>query len=71
MPTPSDVRCVKCQHFQDVDLIPAEQPEIDEGVFVFICPAYPEGIPQDILDEEDLHDKVRKDQQGNLVFKRA
>ncbi len=69
MPDPEIIRCMKCQHWLELQLIPSEV-DGEEGRFIYICPAYPEGIPQDIVDEEDLHATVRKDQFGKFVFTR-
>ena len=35
---------------------------------MWACAAYPNGVPEDILNGI-LHDKIRKDQIGTLVFK--
>ena len=32
------------------------------------CDAYPKGIPNDILEDEALHDRVFSDQKGSQVF---
>ena len=34
----------------------------------YYCPAYPDGIPDELLLGKVQHDQVRKDQTGNTVF---
>ena len=45
--------CGSCKHFIEDD---------------FYCPAYPDGIPDELLQGKEFHTKVRKDQTGNTVF---
>jgi hypothetical protein len=51
-----------CRHLR------IEQPDGTEETERVACDAFPEGIPQDILEGLDLHLVVRLDQQGNTVF---
>lgn len=34
----------------------------------YSCEAYPDGIPENLLDASEKHDKVRKGQTGNSIF---
>ena len=45
--------CGSCKHFRKDD---------------FYCPAYPDGIPDELLSGKKQHDQVRKDQTGNTIF---
>lgn len=36
----------------------------------FVCAAFPEGIPDEILSGEDLHTKTRRGQKNDLIFER-
>ena len=45
--------CGTCKHFRRDD---------------FYCLAYPDGIPDELLSGEELHDEVRGDQTGNTIF---
>jgi len=53
-----DSVCIKCGHFKSNDI---------KGTFA--CKAYPEGIPQELLDGKAKHDRVRNDQKNDVVFK--
>lgn len=46
-------QCAYCKHFHAED---------------YYCPAYPNGIPDDLLNGKELHNKVRTGQTGNVVF---
>ncbi len=52
-----------CRHFGGV-----EQPDGTESSEVVVCPAYPDGIPERIAFDEELHLTVQKDQVGEIVF---
>jgi hypothetical protein len=45
--------CTYCRHF-DMDKL--------------TCPAYPSGIPEDLLSGKNRHEQVRSDQTGSIVF---
>lgn len=45
--------CWNCKHCEDIKLV---------------CPAFPKGIPDEILFGKDKHLQVRADQQGDIVF---
>ena len=45
--------CGTCKHFRRDD---------------FYCLAYPDGIPDELLLGEELHNEVRKDQTGDTIF---
>ena len=45
--------CGTCKHFRRDD---------------FYCLAYPDGIPDELLLGEELHNDVRKDQTGDTIF---
>ena len=47
--------CFNCKHFREWD---------------FFCKAYPDGIPEEILDGDVSHTEVRSDQKGNTVFEK-
>jgi hypothetical protein len=49
-----ECKCVFCKHF------------INDKKFT--CPAYPDGIPHDVLINDREHDKVLNDQKGTLTF---
>lgn len=48
-------QCGKCKHFKDG----------------YTCKAYPNGIPDELLDASKQHNEVRKDQIGNTTFTKA
>lgn len=48
-------QCEKCKHFKD-------------GC---TCKAFPNGIPDEILDASKQHNEIRKGQTGNTVFTKA
>jgi len=56
-----------CKHFSGI-----KQPDGTEegGEFVY-CPAFPDGIPDDIAYGEDKHTEVHKDQVGTLTYEPA
>lgn len=72
MPTPAEIKCVRCAYFKGVKEVSLEQ-----GLFVFLCSAYPKGIPEDIRCwdaenpsvKERPHTSVQDDQVGDFVFK--
>jgi hypothetical protein len=45
--------CVFCKHFEEWD---------------YFCSAYPEGIPDELLEGTEKHNEIRKDQIGTDVF---
>lgn len=49
--------CVQCAH-------------LEEDEIMFMCDAYPSGIPEDILLGHRTHTEVLPDQQGKVVFKK-
>lgn len=57
----------RCRHLQGVVYLDEELGEESE---VVVCPAYPEGIPFEITSGEDLHQAVRPDQVGTVVYER-
>ena len=71
MPTPVELKCFACSFFIDIVKVP-----IEEGMFKYICSAYPEGIPEDIRcwdannpsTEPRPHTSVQEDQVGDFVF---
>lgn len=50
------IQCVNCKHCNATE---------------FICPAFPYGIPENILRNETIHDKVLDHQFGTIVFEEA
>lgn len=69
--TPVELKCYQCIYFVEVKQVPE-----NEGLFKYLCLAYPEGIPEDIRcwDAENpsatprAHTSVQKDQKGDFVF---
>jgi len=57
----------KCRFYQGVKDL---DEEIGEPSEAHVCDAYPDGIPDVIVDGEDLHDKVRSDQNNDIVFEK-
>ena len=55
------IQCFFCKHL------------IDEPGYAntFICSAYPNGIPEDIIKGIRVHDKVFDDQRSNFVFEKT
>jgi hypothetical protein len=49
-------QCTNCKHCNETE---------------FICPAYPYGIPDEVLRNEILHDEVLDNQFGDIVFEEA
>jgi len=56
----------KCKHYLGV--IQPDGTELTERHF---CHAYPEGIPEDIVDGTDKHLTVREDQDNEIVFEES
>lgn len=56
----------KCRYFLGVN-----QPDGTELTETVICPAFPDGIPDEIAYGSDKHTSVRPDQKGTFVFKKA
>lgn len=48
-------QCQRCQHFDEVD---------------YCCSAFPDGVPDSILDGSKTHETVLEGQKGNTVFKK-
>ena len=46
-------KCCRCKFFQEWD---------------FFCLAFPDGIPDEYLSGEKVHDKIDKDQVGDTMF---
>ena len=49
-------QCAQCKHFKRDD---------------YYCPAYPDGIPDELLEGDATHDKRRTDQTGDTLFEDA
>lgn len=49
-----DFQCLQCKHYHKDDE----------------CEAFPDGIPDDILDDEFIHDKIHPEQDNEIVFKK-
>lgn len=47
--------CTSCKHFMQDD---------------YYCLAYPDGIPDRLLEGKDTHNDIRKDQTGTTVFEK-
>lgn len=71
MATPAKLKCYECVYFTAIELVPEK-----EGLFKYLCVAYPKGIPEDIRCWEAEnpsakprpHTSVQDDQVGNFVF---
>jgi hypothetical protein len=55
----------KCKHYTGV-----YQTDGTEETEVFVCLAFPTGIPNVIAYGDDLHDVVRKSQVGSYTFEK-
>jgi len=64
MPTPVTIECIECKFFKGIKM----EEEGIETSFIFLCPAFPEGIPEEIRSWKNPHTKVRDDQEGDFVF---
>ena len=49
----SEINCFKCKHFREWD---------------YFCKAFPNGIPDELLDGIETHREVRSDQKGQTIF---
>ncbi len=49
-------QCARCKHFKEDD---------------YYCLAYPDGIPDKLLEGDATHDKIRPDQMGDTLFEDA
>lgn len=49
-------QCARCKHFHGDD---------------YYCPAYPNGIPAELLSGKENHNSVKHDQEGDAVFELA
>lgn len=50
--TPADLICLKCKNWNEY----------------CECPAFPDGIPNEILSGENDHSKPLKEQKNNIVY---
>jgi len=65
MPSPVTIKCIECGFFEKVKMK-------EEGIkasFIFLCPAFPKGIPEEIRSWKEPHKKIRDDQEGEYIFK--
>jgi len=51
----SEINCFNCKHFREWD---------------FFCKAYPDGVPDEILNGDVAHTEIRPDQKGKAVFEK-
>ena len=59
-----------CKHYKAFS--EAEETEVEDSQFgPEVCLAYPDGIPDRIVDGEDLHSTVQPDQDGTLVYEQG
>lgn len=65
MLAPSRCERRNCKHLRGW-----KQPDGTEESEVVVCAAYPNGIPPEIAYGEDLHLKVREDQDNELVYEK-
>jgi len=56
--------CINCKHLDMMKHLSDDN--IEDGKY--FCPAYPDGIPDEILHGDDDHVKVRPDQVGDYKF---
>lgn len=49
-------QCGRCKYFKETG---------------YSCKAYPNGIPDELLDASQQHNEVREDQKGSTIFKPA
>ena len=72
MSTPATIKCVNCVFFKGVEMI-----SLNQGLFKYLCFAYPKGIPEDIRcwdaenpsTKERPHTSIQDDQVGDFVFR--
>jgi hypothetical protein len=57
------INCYDCEFWDTWKHVSEEK-----GILLYLCPAFPEGIPEDIRTWEKPHVEVRKDQRGEFVF---
>lgn len=53
-------QCFRCEHFD-------ENTAEDEKRYT--CPAFPDGIPDEILFNDFEHDKIHPEQRGDILFR--
>ena len=53
----------KCLHYLGIN-----QPDGTEASEHPYCPAFPDGIPEEIVNGSDSHTSVRSDQTGTFVY---
>lgn len=59
-----------CKHYRFFSY--GEETEVEDSQFgPEVCRAYPDGIPDRIVDGEDLHATVQPDQDGTLVYEQG
>ena len=59
--------CLDCLHYMESKLIPAKVIGADvtfDGLHVDVCPAFPKGIPNDIINGDHRHRIRHPDQVG-------
>jgi hypothetical protein len=52
-----------CKFFENV-----KQDNEDESTERFVCTAFPDGIPAEIVEGKNLHIKPTKEQENDIVF---
>ena len=63
-------QCYGCKYYQNMMMTKEEVLEAAKRKTSYSagCAAFPEGIPDDIMDDIIIHDKVLPEQRGNYVF---
>jgi hypothetical protein len=59
---PVTIKCMECRHFTDVMKVK------QRTGFLFLCPAYPRGIPEKIRSWETPHTEILQGQEDDIVF---
>jgi len=65
MPSPMEIKCMECIHFQEIK----KRGEGLKTTFAYVCSAFPEGIPESVRSWEKPHIEIMERQKGIFVFK--
>jgi len=71
MPYMPSERCETCSHYTGGQIIGGIDTagEWVEGEYLPTCKAFPDGIPEEINDGDNLHTKPLKSQDNHIVYK--
>jgi len=67
-PKPPPIICQDCKNYIDI-----KEFDVRKGIesdFRNVCKAFPEGIPEVIMDGKNKHSKPLPDQKNDIVFER-